>query len=131
MVPTRFLPWFNHLGIVVHKEGTVCVAHNIPQDKSNIWRQNVLIEPLDVFLGSKKVRGVISTNGRHTDEEIHQKVELLNKQDKKFSIFGYNCEDFVREVCGCSWGINQKKKTLMLFVYIALFGIIIYLILKK
>lgn len=93
--------------------------------------RNILIEPLDEFLAIRKVNGVIPTNGRHTDDEIHSKACLFNDQGKKYDFFGYNCESFVREVCGCSWGMDQRKEFILFLLEIFLIGTIIYLIFKK
>lgn len=93
--------------------------------------RNILVEPLSHFLALRKVRGVISTNGRHTDEEIQSKATLFNEQGKKYNFFGYNCEGFVREVCGCSWGVDQRKEFLVFLFGILLLGTTVYLILKK
>lgn len=131
IVPTWPVPLFNHFAIVFYKDEVPYVAHNSFRSMINREDQNILIEPLDHFLALRKVRSVISTNGRHTDEEINSKAVRFNEEGKKYDFFGYNCEGFVREVCGCSWGVDQRKEFVVFFFGILLLGATIYLVLKR
>lgn len=131
LVPTWPIPLFNHFAIVFFKDGIPYVAHNSFRSMINREDRNILIEPLDRFLEIRKVKGVISTNGRHTDDEIHSKACMFNDQGKKYDFFGYNCESFVREICGCSWGVDQRKEFLVFFFGVLLIGATVYLIFKK
>lgn len=131
IVPTWPIPLFNHFAIVFYKDRIPYVAHNSFRSMINREQKNILIEPLDGFLGMRKLRGVISTAGRHTDEEIYSKSILFNEQGKKYNFFGYNCEGFVREVCGCSWGVDQRKEFIVFLFGILLLGATVYFVLKK
>lgn len=139
VVPTWPVPLFNHFAIVFYKDEMIngvlqkvpYVAHNSFKSMINREKENILIEPLSHFLALRKVRSVISTDGRHTDEEIYNKALELNEKGKKYDFFGYNCEGFVREVCGCSWGVDQRKEFIVFVLGIGLIVGAIYLFFRK
>lgn len=125
VVPIKYLPFFNHLAIVFYKDGIAHVAHHVGYSA-----KRVTIEPLTDFLKTREVKRVIPTNGL-TDEYIYNKVTWCNEDGKTYSVFGFNCEDFIRDVCGCSWGIEQKKRFYFGVIIFILVIIGLYFLIKK
>lgn len=121
LVTSSIVPIIKHFAIVYSKDGQQTVADNV------FWSGKVEVSSLEDY---KKVRNIIGVM-RNTetkslsDEEIQKKVEEAKKINYRF--FSYNCEDFVRRVCGCDIGFDQRKK----FIIIILIIIFTILIIKK
>lgn len=124
VVGTWPIPIFNHFAIVLYKNGTGYVAHNSFRSKK------IIISGLDEFVRTRNVRQVIPTNGTLTDDYIYNKTVELNKQGKTYNFFGYNCEEYVREICSCSWGTDQRKEFILFFIVLLALAIVFYKLLK-
>lgn len=121
VVGTWPIPIFDHFAIVFYKNGTGYVAHNSFRSKK------IILSGLDQFVNSRSVRRVISTDGKLTDDYIYNKTVELNAEGKTYNFFGYNCESYVREVCNCNWGTDQRKE----FIYFIIIVILLLTILFK
>lgn len=117
------IPIFDHYAIVFFRDGKGYIAHNSFKSKK------VETQPLEEFL-KRKVRRVIPVQGL-TDEGIYNKVLECNATGKDYNLAGYNCESFVREVCGCNFGMDQRKQFFIrLGIWLAV-AIVLYFIYKK
>lgn len=125
VVGTWPIPIFDHFAIVFYKEGIGYVAHNSFRSKT------IIISGLDEFIKTRRIRKVISTDGKLSDEYIYNKTGELNSQGKTYNFFGYNCESYVREICGCNWGTDQRKEFMLFFAGLLIFGIILFQVLKR
>ncbi len=125
VVGTWPIPLFNHFAIVFYKDGIGYVGHNSFKSKT------ILVDPLDQFLATRPIRRVYLSSGKVTDQQIADKIVELNKSGKTYNFFGYNCESFVREVCQCNWGADQRKESLIVVAAIVLISIIFYQALKR
>lgn len=125
VVGTWPIPLFDHFAIVFYRNGTGYVAHNSFRSKK------IIISGLDEFVKSRKVRRVILSNGLQTDDYIYNKTVELNKQGKTYNFFGYNCEEYVREVCGCDWGTDQRREFIIYFLLLVIVAIIVDGIIKS
>lgn len=121
VVGTWPIPLFDHFAIVFYKNNVGYVAHN------SFRSSKIILSGLDEFVGSRDVRRVIPTNGTLTDDHIYNKTIELNKQGKTYDFFGYNCESYVREVCKCDWGMDQRKE----FIIWLLATIVIAVVVSK
>lgn len=108
-----------HYGMYFLREGIPYVAHN------SFSTGKIEIEPFDDFMKNRVVYRVIN-HVDLTDEEIDAKAtELQETKDYKF--YTYNCEDFVRELCQCNLGFDQRLGWLVALI---LKGIFIFLIVR-
>lgn len=123
VVGTWPIPIFDHYAIVFYKDVKPFVAHN------SFKSSKIIITPLDEFL-ERKIRRVIKSDGSLTDEYIYNKTIELNESGKSYNFFGYNCESYVREICGCNWGTDQRKEFILVVIFVVILGIILYKILK-
>jgi hypothetical protein len=118
VVGTWPIPLFDHFAIVFYRNGVGYVAHN------SFRSEKIIISGLDEFVNSRTVRRVISTDGKLSDEYIYNKTVQLNQDGKTYNFFGYNCESYVREVCDCDWGADQRKEFLLFMAVVIIIGII-------
>lgn len=118
------IPIFDHYAICFYKDGVGYVAHNSFRSKK------IIITPLEEFTTLRKIRKVISTNDNLTDHYIYNKTVELNKEGKTYNFFGYNCESYVREICKCNWGTDQRKEFIFTLVFFIILGIILYRIIR-
>lgn len=125
VVGTWPIPIFDHFAIVFYRNGTGYVAHNSFRSKK------IIISGLDEFIKSREVRKVIPSPEPITDEYIYNKTVELNKQGKSYNFFGYNCEEYVREVCGCNWGTDQRKEFIIFFAILLVLAVIFCQIIKR
>lgn len=125
VTPTWPIPIFNHYAIVFYRNGVGYIAHN------SIRKSKIIIMTLEDFLKTRKIWYVISTDGRLDDEYIYNKTQELNEAGKRYNFFGYNCESYVREVCGCNWGTDQRKEFLLYFGVLLILGVGIFQLLKR
>lgn len=116
VVLTQPIPLFNHFAIVFYRDEIGYVAHN------SFLSGEVIITPLDEFL-KRRVLKVYPVGGL-TDEYIYNKAMECNAKRKTYDFFGFNCEEFIREVCNCNFGTDQRKS----FVIVSFSVIIILLI---
>lgn len=123
VVLTQPIPLFNHFAIVFYRDGKGFVAHN------SFISGEVIITPLDEFL-NRKVLKVYPVPGL-TDEHIYNKAMECNSKRKIYDFFGYNCEEFVREVCGCNFGTDQRKSFIIVSFWVILIVIILWWIFKR
>lgn len=123
VVLTQPIPLFNHFAIVFYREGKGFVAHN------SFLSVEVIITPLDEFL-KRKVLKVYPVAGL-TDEYIYNKAIECNANNKTYNFFGYNCESFVREVCGCDFGTDQRKSFLIVTFSVIIILVILWWIFKR
>lgn len=124
IVGTWPIPIFDHYAIVFFKDNVGYVAHNSFRSKK------IIITDLNEFIATRQVRKVISTNGSLTDEYIYNKTLELNEIGKTYNFFGYNCESYIRDVCGCNWGTDQRKEFLLFFAGLIIVSIVFYKIIK-
>lgn len=124
IVPTWPIPIFDHFAIVFFKDGIGYVAHNSFKTKK------IIITPLDEFISTRTVKKVISTDGKLTDDYIYNKTVELNNDGKEYNFFGYNCESYVRDVCRCNWGTDQRKEFILIFIVMIIAGLIVYALIK-
>lgn len=124
VVGTWPIPMFNHFAIVFYKDCIGYVAHNSFRSKK------IMLTGLDEFTKSRKIWKVIPTDGKLTNEEIYNKTVELNKQGKTYNFFGYNCEEYVREVCQCNWGMDQRKEFIIFIIIVIIIIIVINQLIK-
>lgn len=125
VVGTWPVPIFDHYAVVFYKDGVGYVAHNSFKSK------NIIISGLDEFIKTRQIRKVFSTNGTLTDEYIYNKTCELNRQGKTYNFFGYNCESYVKEICSCNWGTDQRKEFSFVLIGLILVSILLYQIFKR
>lgn len=123
VVLTQPIPIFNHFAIVFYREGKAYVAHN------SFLSGEVIITPLDEFL-KRKVLKVYPVPGL-TDEHIYNKAIECNAHRKTYDFFGFNCEEFVREVCGCNFGTDQRKSFIIVSLAVIAIVAIAWWIFKR
>lgn len=92
------IPFSRHYAIYFMKDGVGYVAHNP-------LKPAITIEPVNDFLKGRKFFGVVA-HADLTDQQIYHKATML-KNRRTWSLF-YNCEDFIREICNCWLGIDQR-----------------------
>lgn len=82
------------------------------------WSQKLEVSTWDDYLKERNIVGVIRNANTQavTDAYVQQKVEEAKKINYNF--FSYNCEDFVRSVCGCYIGTDQRIKYMLIFIAI-------------
>lgn len=124
VVGTWPIPIFDHYAIVFYKDGVGYVAHNSFKTKS------IITTPLKEFTDTRTIRRVISTDNKLTDEYIFNKTNELNNEGKNYNFFGYNCESYVRDICGCNWGTDQRKEFLLFLLLLIVLSIIFNRIIK-
>lgn len=124
VVPTWPIPVFDHFAIVFYRAGIGYVAHNSFRSKK------IIITPLDEFTTTRTIRKVYKSTGLLTDDYIYNKTQELNAEGKTYNFFGYNCESYVREVCNCNWGTDQRKEFILFSVIIIIIGIVSYKLIK-
>lgn len=122
---TQPIPLFNHFAIVFYKDGIGYVAHN------SFMSGDVIITPLDEFM-KRHIRKVYPAAAGLTDEGIYNKaLECNANPNKKYNFFGYNCESFVREACGCNFGTDQRKSFAIVSFSVIAIVIIVWLIIRR
>jgi len=84
------LPFIYHSGIVVKFGELVAVYHNSPGTVNN-QGGNVVFEPLHEWLNGREIIAIQPTY--LTADYIREQSEKL--ADKKFNVFGFNCEHYV------------------------------------
>lgn len=124
LITSSFVPLIKHYAVYYHDAaGQPTVADNV------FWSQKLEVSPLDDYKKVRNIIGIIrndNTTGL-TDAYIQKKVEEAKQMNYQF--FGFNCEDFVRSVCGCYIGVDQRIKY-MLFI-IAVLTIVIIILNRK
>lgn len=123
VVLTQPIPLFNHFAIVFYREGKGYVAHN------SFLSGYVIITPLEEFL-KRKVLKVYPVDGL-TDEYIYNKTLECNSKNKTYDFFGYNCESFVKEVCGCNFGMDQRKSFAIVSFSVIIIVVILWFVFKR
>lgn len=124
VVGTWPIPIFDHFAIVFYRDGKGYVAHN------SFKSQTIIITSLDEFVNTRPIRRVISTNGKLTDEYIYNRTLELNAEGKTYNFFGYNCESYVRDVCGCNWGMDQRREFILFILIVTVLLILIFKLIK-
>lgn len=102
-----------HYAMYFERDGVPYVAHNA------FSTGKIEIEPFDKFMEGRVVYRIIN-HADLTNEEIDARAtELQGKKDYKF--FSYNCEDFVREMCQCHVGFDQRLGWGIALILISIF----------
>jgi hypothetical protein len=111
---------FDHYGILFYDQGMPLVAS---------FCDTVSIDTYDCYVSTRTVRGIIPSDNKLSDNDIYQRVKSIADDNREFNVIGYNCESFVREVCGRDWGMEQKNKFLIsvFIVVILIFGFFLIL----
>lgn len=112
-----------HYGIAVNVNNEIMIAHN-PYGK-----QPEIVSQSTIF------------NGRQPDRIMHTQItnnEILNRfaqcQNNAYKFFQFNCEDFVRSICACQIGVDQRVSyfgTTAVVIFIAIVATATYLIVRK
>lgn len=119
LVTASVVPFIRHYAVFYYDErGKPTVADN-----------SFLSGKLDTFDEKayktlRTITGVIRNENTTslTNAYIQKKVEEGKK--KNYQFFSFNCEDFVRSVCGCTFGTDQRISYLVAFFFILLFIIL-------
>ena len=103
LVTSSFVPTVNHFAIVFKQDGQDMVADNV------FWSHKLEVSPLEDYKKQRNIIGILRGDETMslTDDYIKQKVDKAKNINYKF--FDYNCEDFVRDVCKCNIGYDQRK----------------------
>lgn len=120
VTPTMPVPLFDHFAIVFYYNNKGYVAHN------SFLKKTVVFDPLDEFCTTRKILRVIKPQTKLSDDGIYKKALYLNQAGKKYNFFGYNCESFVREACGCDIGIDQRELMLIIIGILVYMSILLY-----
>lgn len=121
LITTSFVPLIRHYAIYYHDtSGKPLVADNV------FWSHKLEVSPIDEYKKARNIIGIIRNENTTslTDEYIQSKVEQAKQMNYQF--FGFNCEDFVRSVCGCYIGIDQRIKYMVLIIFILTAIILFY-----
>lgn len=100
-VNSTSFPYATHYGIYFIKEDVPYIAHN------TMATGGIEIEPFADFIKGRSTLKVIRNVSHMTDEQIYERA-LEIKKKKEYSLFKYSCESFVREMCDCFIGIDQR-----------------------
>lgn len=121
LVTTSVVPLIQHFAVYYRDQ------NNLPTVADNVfWSHKLEVSGIDQYKQKRNIIGIIRNNNtiNLTDKFIQEKVEEAKKMNYQF--FAFNCEDFVRSVCGCYIGTDQRiKYMLMLILILTLF--IIYI----
>ena len=113
------VPFIKHYAIFYYdKDGKPTVADN------SFLSGKLDTFPEDGYKAMRTITGIIRNENtiNLTNQHIQQKVEEGKK--KNYQFFAFNCEDFVRSVCGCTFGTDQRIAYLVAFFFILVFIII-------
>ncbi|MCC6721732.1 MAG: hypothetical protein IT243_05975 [Bacteroidia bacterium] len=124
VVPTKPIGIFEHYGIVYYVGEIGYVAHN------SFTSGKVISTPLNEFLSGRKLLRVIPSKSFVSDAMIYDKVKLLNGNNVKYNFFGFNCEEFVKDVCLCDIGTIDQRREFAILAVIILSIVLVLLILK-
>ena len=106
-----------HCGIVmVEDNGTVWVLHNTPE------AGHPIMQLYDEYAAHRPTMAVLPYTA--SNERIMQYYEA--NKDKRFSLFGFNCERFAYGLYGIKNSPTVQKRLLEISVFV-----LIYLLLKK
>lgn len=123
LVTSSFVPTINHFAIVYYQDGVPMVADNV------FWSHKLEVTTLEDYKKQRNIIAVIRGDETMnlTDDYIKQKVEKAKNINYKF--FDYNCEDFVRDVCKCNIGTDQRRTYSL--VFLALLFIVFLILIKN
>lgn len=113
LVTTSVVPLIQHFAVYYRDQ------NNQPTVADNVfWSQKLEVSGIDEYKAKRNIIGIIRNNNTTglTDRFIQEKVEEAKKMNYQF--FAFNCEDFVRSVCGCYIGIDQRIKYMLLLIFI-------------
>lgn len=113
LVTTSFVPLIHHFAVYYKDQ------NNQPSVADNVfWSQKLEVSGIDDYKKKRNIIGIIRNNNtiNLTDKFIQGKVEEAKKMNYQF--FAFNCEDFVRSVCGCYIGTDQRIKYMILIIFI-------------
>lgn len=113
LVTTSVVPLIQHFAVYYHDQ------NNQPSVADNVfWSQKLEVSGIDDYKKKRNIIGIIRNNNtiNLTDKFIQDKVEEAKKMNYQF--FAFNCEDFVRSVCGCYIGTDQRIKYMILIIFI-------------
>lgn len=108
-----------HYGILFFINDVPYITHN------SFSTGKIEIEPFEKFIKGRKIYKVLN-HVNLTDKEILYKSLKLQKE-KKYNFFTYNCEDYIKELCKCNIGFDQR---IGWFFGLVFFIIILYIIFK-
>jgi len=113
------MPLIYHLGIFADVDGVPCVWHNSP-DNTNSFGGSVLCDPLNVFLQSRQIVGIVPTkiNSKLINDRIPQLAMV------KFDLLNYNCEHFVNDMIGEPKLSPQVQTWLLVIPFLVMFRLI-------
>lgn len=104
-----------HYCIVFHNGNTPMIAQISPYSKTPETMR------LADFLIHRAVKRVVpNENTDLTDDLIKDNVNRLKAQGTTYDLVNFNCEDFVRDVCSCQIGMNQRQRILAIIVFFLL-----------
>lgn len=113
LVTTSFVPLIRHFAVYYKDQNDQpTVADNV------FWSQKLEVSGIDQYKKSRNIIGIIRNENTIslTDKFIQDKVEQAKKMNYQF--FAFNCEDFVRSVCGCYIGTDQRIKYMVAIILI-------------
>ena len=103
------VPIISHVGMIVIIDGETKVIHN-PFDGSPE------IVPYESIFTDRKIGRIIRTNitteeilSRFRECEDQYKCNIRDEYAKEYKFFYRNCEDFVRSLCNCNIGFDQRR----------------------
>lgn len=113
LVTTSVVPLIRHFAVYYRDQ------NNNPSVADNVfWSQKLEVSGVDDYKAKRNIIGIIRNNNtvNLTDKFIQEKVEEAKKMNYQF--FAFNCEDFVRSVCGCYIGTDQRIKYMILIIFL-------------
>lgn len=99
---TSVVPFVRHYAIIFYKDNIGYVADNSFTDGC------IRIFTLSQYQEDQDIVGIIRTPNtlNITDELIEQKIS--EHKPKGYRFFTFNCENFIRDICGCQFGLDQR-----------------------
>jgi len=122
----KFMEAFiRHYAIVYQKDGIQYVAEHKPL--SHGLRTNLLSN----YLNDRAVTGLVRSDKTMalTDDYIQKKVNDCSPIG--YRLLTYNCEDFIRDICDCDIGYDQRKKFLNILLLSIIAIILLYFLFTK
>lgn len=123
IISSSIFPLVKHYGIIICYNNQTLVAHN------SYSTGCIEIDTYNDFKKTRQIHGIIPTEKTINPEQLLNEVNEI-KQQKRYDFFNYNCEDFVKQVCGCVIG-NDQRIIWLYFGLMILIKVILFIIFIK
>lgn len=123
---TTETPTVRHFAVVFHRNGVAMVADN------SFLTKRIDIFNVEDYLKQRNVIGVIRNEKTLavTDQRVEDKIKEHRARGYRF--FSFNCEDFVRDICDCDLGVDQRIIYLLVIPIIIVGSLVgLFYILKR